>query len=344
MRLTLLTNFFNNSLAHSLASPLAACLLCACTLLSSAVAQNNFGAGYGPPLQVQVPAKSFTTSDDHYAWLLAQAKGGTQHTLASVPRWDGLWETAGNSHLNLFVEGGSFQGKVKPDVLTPAYEQAYRERWRQQQEEGQVRYDRLSGCEPAGLPRWLLEPYTHEFINLPQQSYLINDFANSIRRVYIGQPHRNLTGTHSWLGDTVGFWEDDQLIMHTKYLLPADFTRWSPMTSNQFETVETWQLKHYGNEIDRLEVQVTFYDRYAFVKPLHAVYAFKQAAALEKAGHRPQHWECETSSNSYLDENGMTNFKLPGEEGYKDARGSTLFPDLPGQNRDPIYNTTLTTD
>ena len=32
-------------------------------------------------------------------------------------------------------------------------------------------------CEPAGMPRWLLEPYSHEFVNLPQQSYLINDFA-----------------------------------------------------------------------------------------------------------------------------------------------------------------------
>ena len=304
-------------------------------------AQGTFGAGYGPPLQVIAPDKTFATSDEHYAYLLDKAKGGTKHTIASVPRWDGLWETAGNTHMEIFIEGGTMQGKVKAGVLTPAYEKAYRERWRQQQEEGQVRYDRLAGCEPAGLPRWLLEPYTHEFVNLPNESYLINDFANSIRRVFIGQPHRNLTGTHSWLGDTVGFWDGNALVTSTKYLLPADFTRWSPMTSNQFETVERWELKKYGNDIERLEVQVTFYDRYAFTKPVNAVYAFRHATALEKAGHRPQHWECENSSNAYLDEKGFTNFHLPGEPGYKDARGSTLFPDLPGQNRDPIYNTTL---
>ncbi|HTQ99001.1 MAG TPA: hypothetical protein VMH83_03385 [Candidatus Acidoferrum sp.] len=307
-------------------------------------AQGTFGAGYGPPLQVQPPAKTFATSDEHYAWLLAQAHGGTQHTLTSVPRWDGLWEAAGNTHMDSFITTGNFQGKVKPGVLTPAYEKAYKERWRQQQEEGQVRYDRLTSCEPAGMPRWLLEPYTHEFVNLPDQSYFINDFANSIRRVHIGQQHSNLTGTHSWLGDTVGFWDGDKLVMHTKYLLPADFTRWSPMTSNQFESVEIWQLKHYPGGIDRLEVQATFYDSFAFVKPVNAVYAFKHASELEKAGYRVQYWECETSSNAYLDDKGMTNFHLPGEPGYKDARGETLFPELPGQSRDPIYNTKLTTE
>jgi hypothetical protein len=37
----------------------------------------------------------------------------------------------------------------------------------------------------------------------------------------------------------------------------------------------------------------------------------------------------------------VTNFHLPGEEGFNDGRGFTLFPQLPGQTRDPIYNSTL---
>ena len=40
------------------------------------------------------------------------------------------------------------------------------------------------------------------------------------------------------------------------------------------------------------------------------------------------------------DKDGTTS-RLPGEAGFKDGRGTTLFPDLPGQSRDPIYNTTL---
>ncbi len=79
-------------------------------------------------------------------------------------------------------------------------------------EDGQVGYDRLTHCEPAGMPRWLLEPYTHEFINLPGQSWFINDFSNGIRRVYINKEHTNLAemnGSHSWYGDTIGFWDGE---------------------------------------------------------------------------------------------------------------------------------------
>jgi hypothetical protein len=244
--------------------------------------------------------------------------------------------------MDVFIDppGSGFKGTVKAGVLTPPYETAYKERWRQQQELGEVQYDRLTHCEPVGYPRWLLEPYSHEFVNLPQESYFINDYGPGIRRIYIGQEHKNVYGTHSWYGDTIGFWDGNKLVTSTKYLLPADFTRWSPMTSNQFESVEIWELKQYPGGIERLEVQVTFYDKHAFVKPVSAVYAFRRAKELEEAGHRVQHWECETSSNDFL-KDGTTSSKLPGEEGFKDPRGTTLFPDLPGQSRDPIFNTTL---
>jgi hypothetical protein len=186
------------------------------------------------------------------------------------------------------------------------------------------------------MPRFLLEPYSHEFINLPQESYQINDFANSIRRVYIGSEHNNLTGSNTWYGDTIGFWDGDKLVTHTIDLLPADFTRWSPMTSNQFETVEIWELKKYPGGIERLEAQVTMYDSHAFVKPVTAVYAWRHAVELEKANLHVTYWECSETTNAYLDKNGITNFHLPGEEGYNDGERTTMFPELPGQTRGSI--------
>jgi hypothetical protein len=311
--------------------------VCTALLLSSGSLFAQIGAVTGPPLATMPPDREFATSDEHYQYLLDQADGGTRHTMATIPRWDGLWYTSGNNHMDLFIDGGLANGTVREGVLTPAYEVAYKERWRQQMEEGQVRYDRLTHCEPAGMPRWLLEPYNHEFINLPEQSWFINDFANGIRRTYINKEHTDLlemNGSHSWHGDTVGFWDGNKLIAHTKYLMPADFTRWSPMTSNLFEIVETWELKEYG-ELKRLEVQVSMYDKHAFMKPLHAVFAFRPATDLDAIGYRVQHWECELSSNSYLDENGYTNFHLPGDPEYKDPRSATLFPELPGQTPDP---------
>jgi len=314
---------------------------CLLLLVSTANAQIN---GFtGQVLETIPPDREFASSDEHYQYLLNKANGGTQHTWETLPRWDGLWYTSGNNSMDAFIDGGLRGGTVREGVLTPAYEAAYKERWRQQQEEGQVRYDRLTHCEPTGMPRWLLEPYNHEFINTPDQSWLINDFANSIRRVYISKEHTNLAemnGGHSWFGDSVGFWDGNKLFIHTKYLRPADFTRWSPMTSNQLELVETWEFKEF-DDFPRLVVQVTMYDEHAFVKPLNFVYAFRQATDLDEIGYRIQHWECEQSSNSYLDENGFTDFYLPGEPGYKDPRGATLFPELPGQTPDPLSDPVL---
>src|SRR5205814_10490025 len=93
-----------------------------------------FGGGSGPALTVVPPPKAFATADEHYAYLLQQAKAGTKHTITSVPRWDGLWVTAGNTHMDMFIDppGSGFKGKVKEGVLTPPYEKAYKERWRQQ--------------------------------------------------------------------------------------------------------------------------------------------------------------------------------------------------------------------
>ena len=321
----------------------SAVVLLACVAQSQvgSVARAQIGAVSGPPLVTEPPPREFATSTEHYQWLLEQADGGTKHSISSVPRWDGLWQTAGNNSMNLFVDAPGFTGDVREGVLTPAYEEAYKERWREQVELGEVQYDRLTHCEPQGYPRILLEPYTHEFITLPDMFYQINDFASAVRRIYIGEEHSELLGTHSWFGDIIGHWDGDKLVTHTVDLLPADFTRWAPMTSNQFEAVEIWELKEYPGGVERLEVQVTFYDSHAFTKPLSAVFAYRPANDLEELGFHVQHWECETSNNAVMADDGSTTYRLPGEEGYVDARGATLFPHLPGQTRDPETNVSL---
>ena len=145
----------------------------------------------------------------------------------------------------------------------------------------------------------------------PTRVQFFGGSGNALRNVHVGRAF-DLSGAvprlgadvPQWLGDTVGFWDGDKLVLSSKYLYPADFTRWSPMTSNQFESVEIWQLKKYGDNVERLEVQATFYDKFAFVKPVNVVYAFRHATDLEKADYRINHWECEQTTNAYLDEKG----------------------------------------
>jgi len=83
---------------------------------------------------------------------------------------------------------------------------------------------------------------------------------------------------------------------------------------------------------------VTFYDPLALVNPLSAVYTHDARPDMEELGVRIRNWECATSSNSYRDEDGNTQFYLPGDPEYKDPRGFTDFPELPGQSLDPIFD------
>ena len=297
------------------------------------LAFSQFGRG-GAPLVVVPPPIEFETSSEHYAWLLEQADGGTQHTIESIPQWPGLWSGGGSTFSDAFLDGGD----IREGVLTPAYEEAFRERREEIAETGEQKFDRLALCEPPGYPRHMMEPYTREFINLPHQSWQLNDVFNENRRIHIGKEHSNLAGTHFWLGDSVGFWDGDKLVVHTVDVLPADYFRNNPLTSNQFEGVEIWEMKTLPDGSPRIEVQTTFYDSYSLQKPLNVVYTYTPAKNLMDAGVRIRYWECATTNNAYLADDGTTQFRLPGEPGYKDPRGYTLYPDIPGQSRDPQRN------
>ena len=201
-----------------------------------------------PVPTVEKPPRDFKTAEEHYNYLLERANGGTKHTMQTIPVWDGLWGSGNNTMPAIFLENGTLANawrpgatKIKEGVLTPPYEQHFRERRAEIDQYGEQRYDRLTNCEYPGVPRWLWEPYIKEFVNLPQQSWLMNDMMNETRRVYIGKEHVNIENKHSPLGDSIGFWDGDKLTIWTKWVNPADYVRGMPLTSNQFEMVETWQ-------------------------------------------------------------------------------------------------------
>jgi len=294
--------------------------------------------------QVELPPETFATAEAHYNYLLKEADGGTEHTMATIPVWDGLWSSGNNTMPSIFLEDGTLAvawspgAVVKEGVLTPAYERHFNERRAEIEEYGRQRYDRLTNCEYPGVPRWLWEPYIKEFVNTPKQSWLMNDFMNETRRIYIGKEHVNIDARHSSTGDSIGFWDDDKLVIWTKWVNPADYVRGMPLTSNQFEMVETWQQLTRDDGSRRLITQVTFYDPIGLTKPQSAVYTHDSRPDLEEVGIRIRSWECSTSSNSYKDENGDTQFYLPGDPEYKNPRGFTDFPEIPGQSLDPIFD------
>jgi hypothetical protein len=174
-----------------------------------------------------------------YELLKQQAHGGKPPTWAQMAEpaydWSGVYSRSKLSpHFDPDLPNTSGPVSAK---LTPAGAAVVKAKADRLARTG-GEYDPISDCRPPGVPRWFTEPFLHEFIVTPNQRWLINEMVNDVRRVYTdGRSHRPEDDAYpSWNGDTVGFWDGDVLVTHTKYLL-NEYQRVQPNYSRK-ETVE----------------------------------------------------------------------------------------------------------
>jgi len=287
---------------------LALCV--AATLTSVGVAQRE---------AVVPPPMPFPSARAHYEFLLKKANGGTKHTVATLPDWSGIWQSG--------ITTMSMRHPVDAP-LSPAYRANYDEKQRQEREYGEVYYDRLTACEPSAYPRWLVEPYHKEFALAPNQVWLMQEYMNETRRVFTdGRPHDTPEG-HTWLGDSIGFWDGNKLVIWTTAVKAADYLRGYPDTSAELEGVEVWQrVAGLGGKPDRIVVQATIYDPVGLTAPWNVATSYLKA----DYPYRIRYWDCALTNNDARASDGRTTTVLPGEEGFKPSqndgtRGSPAKP------------------
>ena len=170
-----------------------------------------------------------------------------------------------------------------------------------------IEWDPISTCAPPGHPRWLTEPFLKDFVVTPDQTYLINEMVNDIRRVYTdGRGHPAEDDRYPlYNGDSIGFWDGDKLVIHTNQLRAGIYQRRNPDYSDQVETVEIWQKVNP----QLIEVDVWVYDPPALVEPWYTKQAY---AKLDDQGKslRIRFWHCgENQNNAVVEtEGGGTQF------------------------------------
>jgi hypothetical protein len=248
---------------------------------------------------------------DLYQHFLTEAGGGEELTWETVPDWSGVWTLEGN--IFFFDQDQASMDALPTAKLTPEYEKRLLDKL--DRVDRGIEFDPLSAGEPAGMPRWLAEPFLRDFAVTPKQTWLINEMMNEVRRVYTdGRGHPAPEDAYPlWEGDSIGFWDGDKLVIHTAQMRSGQYQRIQPHYSEQVEVVEIWQKTD-----DRtLTVDAWIYDPPALVEPWYTRRHFKQLTHDDNY-LRIRYWDFRENQNNEV---------IKTEEGASDFADFTFTDD-----------------
>jgi hypothetical protein len=230
------------------------------------------------------------TASELYKALRQQASGGKKLAAAELPDWTGIY-TRGGIIFNFDPDQG--RNRLPTAKLTPEYEKRLLDKL--DRIDRDIEFDALSNCAPPGHPRWLTEPFLREFVPTPDQTYLINEMVNDIRRVYTdGRDHTPEADRYPlYNGDSIGFWDDKRLVIHTNQLTTGQYQRTQPEYSEQVETVEIWEKVDDRNIV----AHVWVYDPPSLVEPWYVKQTYTKLSNDDHA-LRIRYWDCGENQNN----------------------------------------------
>jgi hypothetical protein len=173
-------------------------------------------------------------------------------------------------------------------------------------------------CYPEGLMRWWAEFSMNEIEVLvtPHQVQLTAGVAdNFVRKILIDQKH--VMEVPQWYGESVGFWNGNQLVVWTANVQPWTLSHSMFEYSDKLEVIETFTPEENGG----LVVDATFYDPEAFVRPLHVSTPWNRTGNIEDAERRYTYVECRVQSTIVNGPDGRPTQLTFGDDGYIDYFG-----------------------
>jgi hypothetical protein len=231
------------------------------------------------------------TARELYETFRSQAGGGDSLAWSDVPDWSGVWTRDGN--IFFFDQDQGAMNALPPAKLTPEFRRQLIEKL-DNIDKG-IEYDPLSAGNPAGMPRWLSEPFLRDFAVTPTQTWLINEMMNEVRRIYTdGRDHPSAEDAYPlWQGDSIGFWDDGRLVIHTEQMRSGQYQRIQPAYSEEVEVVEIWE------KVDEttLNVDVWVYDPPALAEPWYVRQVYKKLSNDDQF-LRIRYWQFNENQNN----------------------------------------------
>lgn len=168
------------------------------------------------------------------------------------------FDLTGTWFVDLSEGFGHFRfGPPYPEFIGQAKEDF--EEGQRRAEQGLPYRDAIGQCWPAGIPMIMTRVWPIMMVQLPTVIYMVSNFNDSFRQIFLdGRKYSDPnTVIYTYNGESIGHWEDDELVVHTKYIQTYNhFIDNGIPISEDFEVEERMRLKE-GGEVLEIEYIMT---------------------------------------------------------------------------------------
>jgi hypothetical protein len=139
--------------------------------------------------------------------------------------------------------------------------------------------DPVYRCLPPGLPRIYLHPKPLEIVQLPNEVIMMFEYDRIIRHIYTdGRPHDEFLDPPLWMGDAIGKWEGDTLVVDS---IGFNDKTWLDRAGHPHSDALHVVERVRRARRDTLTDEITIEDPKAYTKPWSAQITFQLQAGME---------------------------------------------------------------
>jgi len=139
---------------------------------------------------------------------------------------------------------------------------------------GKIAYTPGQSCQPQGIPAYMLAQGPLIFVQTPKKITMIEESSQQVRQIYMNVPH-SMSVKPSWLGESVGHYEGDTLVIDTIGLNNKTFIDpFRTPHSDKLHVVERWRITENGNT---LQVRIRIEDPDTFYQPWETFVNYRRA-------------------------------------------------------------------
>jgi hypothetical protein len=208
----------------------------------------------------------------------ARQSGGTS-VAAAPPDLSGVWVLNSTAGANSYSD---FASSKQEPPMTPQAEEKYKAAkpvFGPNKKPAGESNDPVYGCFPPGLPRIYLQRKPMEILQLPNEVIVAYQYDRLVRHIYTdGRPHDEFLDPPLWMGDSIGKWEGDALVVD---VIGFNDRTWLDRVghphSDALHVVERFRRPERGILVD----DITIEDPKAYTKPWNVQLSFQLKPGTE---------------------------------------------------------------